>query len=253
MRSLSGHVVLVTGGNGGIGLGMAKAVARAGADVVIWGRDRRRNELAAEEVRSVSGRRCWAFECDVSDDAQVVEVFERSVNTAGRLDAAFANAGISGKPSAFTALTLEGWRHVLETNLDGTFLVLREAARFLQEQGMGGALVATASLSAFKGGAGMHPYAVSKAGLVALIRGLAVELAPHGIRCNALAPGWFDTELTAPVKASPTRQEALVRRMPVRRWGTPDDLDATAVYLADKSVTMHTGDVLVVDGAYLLT
>lgn len=133
--SLNGRVVVVTGGNSGIGLGMARGVARAGADVVIWGRRSESNADAAKEISASTGARCLAYECDSSDEEQVEATFARSVSDAGRGDSFFANAGSSAAPVKFTDLTLANWREVLSVNLDGTFRCLRAAARHMVERG----------------------------------------------------------------------------------------------------------------------
>jgi NAD(P)-dependent dehydrogenase (short-subunit alcohol dehydrogenase family) len=252
MGVLAGQVVLVTGGNAGLGLGIAEGVAAAGADVVVWGRDRRRNELAGSRISAI-GRRCWTFECDITDEEQVELAFRRSMTTAGRLDAVFANAGRADSPTPFVDMSFGQWATVIDANLNGTFLCLREAARFLVAQGEGGSLIATTSLSADKGAPQMHHYAASKAGIAALTKGLAVELARERIRANVLAPGWFETDLTAGVKENRRVHDSVVRRIPAGRWGMPDDLRAVAVFLADKSFVLHTGNTVVVDGGYTLT
>jgi len=248
-RSLEGQVVLVTGGNSGIGLSLAMGVARAGADVVIWGRDAERNESARRQIAQL-GSRCIAAMCDVTVEGEVISRLGEAVEQLGRLDAVFANAGAAPEPKRFTELSLEEWRASLSNNLDAGFLCLREGAKHLVNQGTGGALVATASLAAINGTPWMQSYAAAKAGLCALIRGLAVELARHGIRANALAPGWFDTPLTAGAKSTPALYEHSLKRIPQRRWAAPVELERVAVFLADKTITLHTGETVVVDGGY---
>jgi len=248
MFDLTGRVVVVTGGNRGIGLGIARGVAEAGADVVIWGRDEERNVAAAAELAD-TGRRVLALRCDVAEEDQVVEAFARSVEAMGKVDTLFANAGIGGF-APFTSMTLEEWRRVQRVNLDGAFLSLREAARHLVGRGEGGSLVAISSVSAIDGAPGMEHYASSKGALLSLIRGIAVELARHRIRCNAILPGWTETDMLAPMATNERFVGNTVGRTPVRRWGTPADLAPAAVFLADPAHTFHTGDTLVVDGGY---
>jgi NAD(P)-dependent dehydrogenase (short-subunit alcohol dehydrogenase family) len=248
MVDLQGRVVVVTGGNGGIGLGMARALAGAGADVVIWGRNAAKNEVARAELAAI-GTRVEALVCDVADEQQVIDAFAASVEAMGKVDSLFANAGIGGW-SPFVDMTLAEWRRVQSVDLDGVFLCLREAARHLVARGEGGSLVAVSSTSAIHGAPGMQHYASAKAGILALMRGLAVELARHRIRCNSILPGWTDTEMLAPSAANERFVEATTRRTPVRRWGTPDDLGPAAVFLADPTQLFHTGDLLVVDGGY---
>jgi NAD(P)-dependent dehydrogenase (short-subunit alcohol dehydrogenase family) len=250
MTDLTSRVVVVTGGNGGIGLGIAEAVARAGADIVIWGRDERKNEAARTRLAE-TGRRVAAIRCDVSDEQQVIAAFAASVAAMGKVDSLFANAGVSGF-APFTAMSLEEWRRVQSVNLDGVFLCLREASRHLVERGEGGSLVAVSSTSAIHGAPGMQHYASAKAGIIAMVRGLAVELARHQIRCNTILPGWTDTDLIGPLAASAKFVENTTRRTPVRRWGTPADMGPAAVFLADPTNMFHTGDMLVVDGGYTI-
>jgi NAD(P)-dependent dehydrogenase (short-subunit alcohol dehydrogenase family) len=250
MVDLNGRVVVVTGGNGGIGLGMARALAEAGADLVVWGRNREKNEAARAELAAI-GTRVEALVCDVADEQQVIDAFAASVEAMGKVDSLFANAGVGGY-SPFVDMTLAEWRRVQSVDLDGVFLCLREAARHLVARGEGGSLVAVSSTSAIHGAPGMQHYASAKAGILAMVRGLAVELARHRIRCNSILPGWTDTELLAPSAANARFVENTTRRTPVRRWGTPDDLGPAAVFLADPTQLFHTGDLLVVDGGYTI-
>lgn len=250
MLDLQGRTVVVTGGNGGIGLGMADALAAAGAEVAIWGRNPDKLADAAKRLER-HGRRVLAQRCDVSDEGQVIEAFAATVAEFGKVDSLFANAGVGGF-APFTSMTLDEFRRVTAINLDGAFLCLREAARHLVDRGEGGSLVAVSSVSAIDGAPGMEHYAASKAGVLAIIRGLAVELARHHIRCNAILPGWTDTELIAPAAASERFVDNTIRRTPVRRWGTPADMGPAAVFLADPANVFHTGDAMVIDGGYTI-
>ena len=175
----------------------------------------------------------------------------QSVEAAGgRIDAVFANAGTTGRGISFVDLDLDEWRRVVRTNLDGAFLTLQAAARHMIERGGGGSLVAVSSTSAIHGAANNEAYGASKTALLGLVRALAVALAPHDIRVNALLPGWTLTDLTAPGYASDRFRDATVRRTPVRRWASPDEMGPSAVFLADPRNTFHTGDTVVVDGGY---
>lgn len=248
--TLAGKVVVVTGGNRGIGLGLARGVARAGASVAIWARDRSAGDAAVDELEKL-GARAAMFECDVADEAQVVEAAAATARTVGPIDCLFANAGVSGTRIPFLELSLDEWRAVMAINLEGALLSMREAARQMIEQGRPGALVGISSVSALHGTPGRLAYSASKAGLLAVCRGLAVELARFHIRCNALVPGWTSTEM---LERSHGGMEKFVAnttaRTPVRRWGTPSDFEAIAAYLADPSQSFHTGDALVMDGGY---
>src|SRR6516165_2516997 len=192
---LSGRVVVVTGGNSGIGLGIARGVARAGASVAIWSRRAERNAEAVAELEGL-GATAIGIQCDVSDEDTVVGAMRATLDRFGRLDCLVANAGTAGK-QPFTDMSLAEWHRVLQVNLDGAFLCLREAARVLVRQGQGGSLVAVSSTSAIDGAPGQKHYAVSKTALLLVMRALAVELARHQVLCNSLLPGWTDTELLA--------------------------------------------------------
>jgi NAD(P)-dependent dehydrogenase (short-subunit alcohol dehydrogenase family) len=245
---LAGRVAVVTGGNGGIGFGIVEGLLDAGATVDIWARDEAKTEAALSRLATpdrppVTGRRC-----DVANEADVVRAANETVEQHGKLDTMFANAGV-GNYVPFLDTTLDDWRSVTSVDLDGVFLSLREAARHMKDQG-GGALVAVSSISALHGTPAHAAYAASKAGLLGLVRSAAVELARHGIRANALLPGWMEIDTHPEMRESERFVEVTTQRTPVRRWGTPDDLKPAAVFLADPTITFHTGDTVVVDGGY---
>jgi len=249
MGELTGEVALVTGGNGGIGLGMARGLAAAGAAVCIWGRDKDKNAAARADLAE-TGADVDALVCDVSVEDQVVDAFAQTLERFGKVDACFANAGSGVGVVPFVELDLERWRRSMAVNLDGAMLTLREAARHMVTRGEGGSLVAVSSTSAIHGAPSNASYAVPKTALLALTRSLAVELARYRIRCNALMPGWTDTDMLAWGRQNPKFVENTIARTPVRRWADPAEFGAVAVYLARRDLTFHTGDELVVDGGY---
>jgi hypothetical protein len=251
---LTGKVALVTGGNSGIGLGMAEAVARAGADVCIWGRRAEKNAAAAEQIGQ-HGTSVIYLECDVgAGAAEIDEAMERTVAELGRVDACFANAGVHGVAKSCFDLDEAEWRRVLGVNLDGAFFTLRAAARHMVERAgegdPGGRLIGTASLAALSGAARQEHYAATKGAMVSMIRAMAVELARHGITANAILPGWIETEMTEQIFARDKFRDAVLPRIPARRWGRPDDFGGLAVYLMSDASAYHTGDSMVVDGGY---
>jgi NAD(P)-dependent dehydrogenase (short-subunit alcohol dehydrogenase family) len=250
---LSGKVALVTGGNSGIGLGMAEGLAAAGAAVAIWGTSSAKNATAAAALREHGGR-VLALACDVADEAAVERAFADTVAALGRVDACFANAGVSGRSAGqgFVDMTTAEWRRVLAVNLDGAFFTLRAAARHMIARPGGGSLVVTASLAAISGQARGEHYAASKGGLVSMMKALAVELARHGVRANAVLPGWIDTAMTERALRWDTFVAKVLPRVPVRRWGTGADFAGVAVYLASDASAYHTGDTFVIDGGYAI-
>lgn len=246
---LTGHCALVTGGNSGIGLGMASALAQAGADVAVWGTNETKN-MAAGERLAAFGTRTLSLRCDVGDEAEVEAAFATTVEALGKVDSCFANAGIGGGAPSFEDFTLESWRRVTRVNLDGVFLTFRAAVRHMKERGEGGSLAVTSSLSAIEGAARNQAYASAKGGVVSMMKGLAVELARYRIRANAIVPGWIDTPMTAPVFGWEKFADKVMPRIPQRRWGEPDDFGGIAVYLASDASAYHTGDSFVIDGGY---
>jgi len=245
---LTGHVGVVTGGNKGIGLGIARALARAGADVALWARNETDNERAAEELRLLGGRVC-AVGCDVADEGALADACAATLSELGRIDSCFANAGYGDAYSA-VKVSRERWRSLMDVNVDGVFLTLREVARHMIERGGGGKLVTISSITERFGAAKMPGYAASKAALGGLTRSLAIEWARHDIQVNNLQPGWIVTDATAGMRENDKLSETIVHRTPARRWGTVEDFEGIAVYLASPASNFHTGDTICVDGGY---
>lgn len=246
---LSGQVAVVTGGGSGIGLAMATGLARAGSDVCLWGRRPEPVEAAAADLAGL-GVRTLGLSVDVTDEDAVVSAMERTVEVFGRVDTGIANAGVGGGGTRFLDTSLEEFRRVQRTNVEGAFLTLREAARPMVAQGDGGSLIAIASLAAIHGQPRGQSYAASKGGLISMVKAIAVELAPHQVRANAVLPGWTMTPMAEPVLTWGRFRERVLPRMPVGRWGEPDDFAAVAVYLASPASAFHTADTLLLDGGY---
>jgi NAD(P)-dependent dehydrogenase (short-subunit alcohol dehydrogenase family) len=252
---LTGKVALVTGGNGGIGLGMAEGLAEAGADLVIWGTNAAKN-AAAEAKLMKFGHRVLAQRCDVSDEAQVEEQFAQALKTMGRIDGCFANAGVSQARAPLAELPTREWRRVLSVNLDGAFFTLRAAARHMAERAKagkpGGRLVGMASSAAIHGAARASAYAATKGAMLTMIRALAVEMARHQVTANSILPGWIESDMTAAAMGDEKFAGAVLPRIPLRRWGTKEDFAGIAVYLMSEASGYHTGDSFVIDGAYTI-
>lgn len=245
---LSGKVAVVTGGGSGLGRKMAEALAESGADLVLCARKAERCDQAAAELREL-GVRALGLGCDVRDPAQIDAVVRKAVEELGRVDILVNNSGTSwGAPPE--DVPLEGWQKVIDVNLTGAFLFAQAAGRVMIEQGDGGKIVNVASVAAFRGApqAAMNaiPYNASKGGLVALTIDLAVKWAPHRINVNAIAPGWFPTDLSgSTIEAG---RDAFLRRIPLGRFGGDDDLKGAVVFLASAASDYVTGTTIVVDG-----
>ncbi|MEI8241005.1 MAG: SDR family oxidoreductase [Actinomycetota bacterium] len=247
---LTDHVALVTGGNSGIGLGMADALAQQGASVAIWGTNAQKNSAAADQLRAYGGA-VLDLVCDVGDQQAVVAAMRETVAAFGRLDSCFVNAGVSGKAESFATMTDEEWHRVLRVNLDGAFYTAQEAVRQMKDQTpQGGSIVFTTSGSAFYGQQHGQHYGGSKAALNAMMKGIAVEHARHGIRANSVLPGWVESDMTASAFGWDKFVANVKPRIPMRRWGTPADFAGIAVYLASRASSWHTGDVVTLDGGY---
>jgi NAD(P)-dependent dehydrogenase (short-subunit alcohol dehydrogenase family) len=249
MFDLTGHVALVTGGNSGIGLGFARGLAKAGANIALWGRDEAKSHAAAEELAEL-GTEVQAFRCDVAEEQSVIEQTAAVVERFGRIDSCFANAGY-GQASSFLDTTLDDWNAVIKVNLTGVFVTFREVAKHMVERGGGGKLVATSSIGSIHGMPRQESYAATKGGLNALVRSVAVELGRYDIQANCVLPGWIETPATAPALEYKKLYDTIVHRTPAKRWGKPEDLEGVAVYLASEASRFHTGDTLVVDGGYV--
>jgi NAD(P)-dependent dehydrogenase (short-subunit alcohol dehydrogenase family) len=251
---LTGRVAVITGGNGGIGLGIAQALAAAGCNISIWGRNAEKNKSAVATMAGAAGKVDTRI-CDVTDPASVKSAMAATLDRFGRVDGCFANAGIGGGGRhAFIDRTEEQWRNMFATNLDGVFHVFQVAARHMTERATSGdpfgRLVATSSLASIFGTARNEHYAATKAAINALVRALAVELARQGVTANAILPGWIKSDMTANIMANEKFVANVMPRIPVRRFGEPSDFGGIAVYLMSKASSYHTADCFVIDGGY---
>ena len=244
--NLSGKAALVTGANTGLGQAIAIALAEAGADIVAAGRTE-----PTETARRVhaAGRRFDFVHAELGAGAPVQQVIDAAVGSMGRLDILVNNAGTIERADSVD-VTMEEWDTVMNTNLKSLFFLAQAAAKHMLGQG-GGKIINVASLLSFQGGIRVAAYTASKSGVAGLTRALANEWAAHGVCVNALAPGYFDTNNTAALRADPVRAPAILGRIPAGRWGRPDDLAGASVFLASRASDYVHGIVLPVDGGWL--
>ena len=252
---LSGKVALVTGGNGGIGFGMAEALAMAGADVAVWGTNAEKNDDAARKLKA-HGKRVTTRKVNVASEAEVIDAMGATIKEMGRVDTVIANAGIGGGAPSFSQMSIEVWRRVHAVNEEGVFFTLREACKHMVERAgkgdAGGSLVGVASLAGLEGAGLNEAYSATKGAVLAMMRSIAVEHARYGIRANSIAPGWIATDMTQMAQNSSAFAEKVIPRVPMRRWGKPEDFGGIAVYLASDASKYHTGDTFIIDGGYII-
>ncbi len=245
---LSGRVAIVTGGNGGIGLGMATGLAQAGAAVLVAGRNAAKNAAAVKALQAL-GAQAAAAEADVTVQAQCGALIETALGKFGRLDILVNNAGINirKQPQEYT---LEEWKSVLDTNLTSAFLCSQAAYPAMLKAG-GGKIINIGSMLSIFGAAFTGPYGASKGGIVQLTKSLACAWAKDNIQVNAVLPGWIDTELTRQARKDvPGLHERVLARTPAGRWGDPADFGGVAVFLAASASDFLTGTAIPVDGGY---
>ena len=252
---LSGRVVLITGGNGGIGLGMAEGLAQSGAQLCIWGTNPDKNAAAAEQLAGI-GPKVTTQVVDVADETAVNAGFAQALNDHGRIDGCFANAGIGGRGTAFEEMTTEEWDRIISVNQSGVFYCFRAAAKHMRERAEQGdafgRLVGTASLAAISGQARGEHYAATKGGLVSMVKALAVEYARYNVTAHTILPGWIETEMTEGVFGNDKFVVNVSKRIPVRRWGKPEDFAAIAIYIMSGASSYHTAETFLIDGGYFV-
>lgn len=255
MFDLSEKVSLITGGNGGIGLGMAEGLAECGSNIAIWGRNKVKNQEATDLLIKY-GKKVLSYEVDVSKENEVIDGVKKVLSDFGRIDCVFANAGINVFGGSFEEMNTEAYRKVLAVNLDGVFFTLRETIKHMVERSKngdaGGSVVGVASLAGIEGAAKTQPYSSSKGGVISMIKGIAVEHARYGIRANTILPGWVATEMTSINQSNHKFTDKVISRVPMRRWGEPRDFSGIAAYLASDASAYHSGDMFIIDGAYAI-
>ena len=252
---LSEKVALITGGNGGIGLGMAEGLAECGASIAIWGRNKEKNE-ESKNLLSKYSIEVKTYEVDVSQEKEVINNVKSVLNDFGRIDSVIANAGMNVFGGSFEEMDTDAYRKVLSVNLDGVFFTLRETTKHMVERAkdgdIGGSVVGVASLAGIEGAAKTQPYSASKGGIISMIKGIAVEHARYGIRANTILPGWIATDMTTINQNNQKFTDKVISRVPMRRWGEPKDFCGIAAYLASDASAYHSGDMFIVDGGYAI-
>lgn len=252
----TGKVTLVTGGNGGIGLGFAKGIAKMGGDIAIWARNAEKNAAAKAELLEAGAGRVETYQVDVGSEDAILAGYDQFMKDFGRIDCVFANSGgAPGFNSVFDMPTAE-WHKFLDVALHGAFFTLREAARHMvarSEAGEpGGSLVACGSLSLFQGLPGKQNYAGSKSAIAAVIRCMAVEFGKHKIRANVVAPGLIMT----PMMGGEKNEQALAGHfgptVPIQRVGYPSDFEGIGAYLCSDASSFLTGETIKIDGGYMI-
>ena len=246
---LTGRVALVTGGNGGIGLGMARGLAKAGCAIMVAGRNAEKNAAAVAALKAL-GAEADAMTVDVADEAACRAMPEAARARFGRLDVLVNNAGVAkgGRPQT---LSLEDWNTVIQTNLTAVFLASQAVHPILKAAG-GGKIINIGSMYSLFGGAFTPAYSASKGGLVQLTKSLAAAWAVDNIQVNAILPGWIDTDMTAGAKGT-AFGDTIVARTPAARWGVAVDFEGPAVFLASPASDFVTGASLPVDGGFAIS
>jgi len=245
--SLSGKVAIVTGCSTGLGQGMSYGLAEAGANIV--GIDYV-DFPETQKVIEGMGRRFLGIKADLSSLEPIEEIIQKSVETLGRLDILVNNAGLIRRADAIE-FTEQDWDAVMNLNIKTLFFLSQAAARQFIKQGTRGKIINIASMLSFQGGIRVPSYTASKSGVMGVTRLMANEWAKHKINVNAIAPGWFATNNTAPLRADPVRSKEILGRIPEGRWGTPDDLKGVAVFLASDASNYVNGYTIAVDGGWL--
>ena len=245
---LSGRVAVVTGGNRGIGRAMALGLARAGASVAVLARNPRHNELMLADLNRIGGP-ALVLPLDVTDRPALASAVVEIERALGGIDILVNNAGIVAQTGGVLNETADEWDETIETHLNATFLLSQLVAKSMVKRKSGGKIINLASMYSIFGSDRVPSYSAAKGGIVQLTKSLAIELAPHGIQVNAIAPGWIETDMTAAIRDSPMNEE-IIARTPAKRWGKSDELIGATVFLASRGADFITGATLPVDGGY---
>jgi 2-dehydro-3-deoxy-D-gluconate 5-dehydrogenase len=244
---LTGQVAVVTGGNGGIGRGIALGLAEAGAAVAIFGRNDEKNQHVLSELKTI-GVPSLAVKVDLTDRSGLEPALNKVESELGGISILVNNAGNVSLSGGTLLEKTEDWDNVIETQLNAVFLLSKLAAKMMLGR-KSGKIINIGSMYSFFGSGLIPSYSAAKGAVVQLTKSMAIELAPHNIQVNAIAPGWIETDMTAPVKTMPLNDEIL-SRTPAGRWGQAEEIAGTAVYLASRASDFVTGTTIRVDGGY---
>jgi len=246
---LSGNVAIITGGNGGIGRSIAIGLAEAGASVAIFGRNEEKNIKTLSELKKI-GIPSMAVQVDITNRSELEPAIKKVENELGSISILVNNAGIVSLSGGVLNETEEDWDGVIETQLNAVFLLSKLVGKSMVEKKRG-KIINIGSMYSFFGSGLIPSYSAAKGAVIQLTKSMAVELAPYNVQVNAIAPGWFETDMTAPVKTMPLNDE-IIMRTPAGRWGQPEELAGTAVFLASKASDFVTGETIRVDGGYAI-
>jgi 2-deoxy-D-gluconate 3-dehydrogenase len=246
---LSGRVALVTGGNGGIGRGIALGFAAAGASVAIIGRNEEKNQRVLDEL-SDFGKPALALRVDLSNRDELEPALKKVEEELGPVDILVNNAGIVSLSGGILEESAADWDSVLETQLNTVFLLSKLVAKSMVER-QSGKIINIGSMYSYFGSGLIPSYSAAKGAVIQLTKSMAIELAPNNIQVNAIAPGWIETDMTAPVKTMPLNDE-IIARTPAGRWGRTEEVAGTAIYLASRASDFVTGTTVRVDGGYAI-
>ena len=247
--SIEGKTALVTGGSGGIGLALAKGLARHGSNVIIVSRNQQKLTAAKEQIQKETSQKVWTFAYDMAEPDGIAELFAKITDQTGPIDILVNNAGTAKRDLA-EDFPLADWQGVMKVNLDAVFFMCQSFCRHRKQNGNGGKIINIGSLMCRAARPLNPPYAASKGGLLLLTKALAVEWVKYDINVNAIGPGFFPTDMTGPLKQRKEFDQWVISRTPMGRWGRTEELVGTAVFLASKASEFVTGQIIYVDGGW---
>lgn len=246
---LTGNVAIITGGNGGIGRSIAIGLAKAGASVAIFARNNEKNKKILSELEEL-GISAMVLNVDVTDRSALEPAIKKVEQELGPVSILVNNAGIKSISGGIINETEENWNRVIDTQLNAVFLLSKLVAKSMVENKRG-KIINIGSMYSFFGSGRIPSYSAAKGAVIQLTKSMAIELAPHNIQVNAVVPGWIETDMTASIKTLPINDE-IILRTPAGRWGQPDEIIGTAIYLASKASDFVTGETIRVDGGYAI-